>query len=155
MRYQIVILILLFSALVSADDDITLFDSYGNATAYIAADDELTVYMWTGKPVAYLASDTSGGFYIYGFNGRHLGWLVDGIVRDHQGDSVCAQRESMGSTDSGSFADLNNPEAEAFKDMKGIKPMKDIQEYAPFRPSFSFIWSETSCKLFFYQGVND
>lgn len=42
------------------DDEISLFDSTGTATAYIA--EELTIYLWSGKPVAYLDTDDAGGF---------------------------------------------------------------------------------------------
>jgi hypothetical protein len=37
-----------------AGDEISLFDSKGNAKAYIA--ENLTIYLWDGNPVAYLHS---------------------------------------------------------------------------------------------------
>ena len=52
-------------------DEISLFNSEGKPVAYIA--EELTIYLWSGKPVAYLDEDSSGGFHVYGFNGKHLG----------------------------------------------------------------------------------
>src|SRR5712691_954357 len=86
--------VILFVALVFArpalgsDDEISLFDPSGKATAYIA--EELTIYLWSGKPVAYLSEDAAGGFHIYGFNGKHLGWFIGGVVRDHKGKAVGA-----------------------------------------------------------------
>ena len=82
----ILVIVAASSALASHEDEITLYDQYGSPTAYIAED--LTVYLWSGKPVAYLTQDSRGGFHIYGFNGKHLGSLVKGIVRDHNGDAV-------------------------------------------------------------------
>ena len=48
----------------------TLFDSGGKPIAYIDHADEATIYSFAGKPLAYL-----GGDNIFGFNGKHLGWL--------------------------------------------------------------------------------
>jgi hypothetical protein len=75
-------------SMTSKAEEITLFNSEGEAIAYIDADDDdLTIYLWNGTPVAYL--DPSGDAYnIYGFNGKHLGWFEDGIVRDHEGYGV-------------------------------------------------------------------
>src|ERR1700730_3394001 len=81
-----------------ADDEITLFDGRGRASAYIAPDDEGTIYLWRGKPVAYLDADSAIGFQIGGFNGKHLGWFVDGIVRAHDGNAPCAVKERLRST---------------------------------------------------------
>ncbi len=67
-----------FTSSASADEEVTLFNSAGKADAYIAIDDELTIYLWSGKPVAYLENDTEGGYHVYGFNGKHLGWFVKG-----------------------------------------------------------------------------
>jgi len=44
--------------------------------AYIA-DDRETIYLWDGHAVAYLYEDK-----VYGCNGKHLGWFVDGIIYD-------------------------------------------------------------------------
>ncbi|MBN2123050.1 MAG: hypothetical protein JW821_02045 [Deltaproteobacteria bacterium] len=64
--------------------DTTLFDKSGEAIAYIASDYRGTIYLWEGEPVAYLHEET----HVYGFNGRHLGWFVDGILYDHAGQRV-------------------------------------------------------------------
>ena len=53
--------------------EISLYDSVGEAVAYIDSDDELNIYLWRGKPVAYLEHIS-----LYGFNGKHLGWFKDG-----------------------------------------------------------------------------
>ncbi|MFA5689089.1 MAG: 4-fold beta flower protein [Kiritimatiellales bacterium] len=85
-----------FICLAFDSDEISLFDSKGTATAYIA--EELTIYFWSGKPVAYLCKDSAGGFHVYGFNGKHLGWFVKGIIRDHQGKAVGATKDAIAYT---------------------------------------------------------
>ena len=50
--------------------------------------EELTIYMWSGEPVAYLMNDSAGGYHVYGFNGKHLGWFVGSVVRNHRGDAA-------------------------------------------------------------------
>ena len=100
-----IILVLAMSAALSTvakanDEEITLFNSKGKAVAYLAVNDEMTVYLWSGKPVAYLEPDQGAkGFHIYGFNGKHLGWFIEGVVRDHDGDAACAVKERLKSTE--------------------------------------------------------
>ncbi|MDX2268663.1 MAG: hypothetical protein NW208_11195 [Bryobacter sp.] len=105
----------------------------------------MTIYLWNGKPVAYLDSDKrNGGFSVYGFNGKHLGWLVQGIVRDHEGDAACAIKERMKSTD-----------FEPFKSFKEFKPFKAFKEFAPPRPTFSKSFGSTTCSLLLAEGAED
>jgi hypothetical protein len=78
----VLISLLMFSFAVKCaaqEEETALFNSDGSPVAYIALEnDDLTIYMWSGKPVAYLESSSGGGFSIYGFNGKHLGWFVKG-----------------------------------------------------------------------------
>ncbi len=70
--------------------EISLFNSNGSPVAYVDTDDDdLTIYLWSGKPVAYISGDN-----IYGFNGKHLGWWVKGIIRDHDGDAVGCTKDA-------------------------------------------------------------
>lgn len=140
-RFSLVVALISCSIVAFADDEVTLFDGRGKAKAYIALSDEMTIYLWSGKPVAYLDRDSSGGFHVYGFNGKHLGWLVGGIVRDHEGNAACARKERLRST-----------EFEPFKSFKEFKPFKSFKEFAPFRPSFSRSWSDTPCHLVLAEG---
>ena len=127
----------------AAEDEISLFNSKGNAVAYIAMDDEMTIYIWDGKSVAYLESDTGDkGFHIYGFNGKHLGWFVDGVVRNHDGDAACAVKERMNST-----------ESEPYKAYKQYKPYKAYTQYAPYRPAFSKVFGDVTCSVFLMEGA--
>ena len=122
-------------------DETTLFDSRGRSAAYIAED--FTIYLWSGKAVAYLYPDASrDGSHIYGFNGKHLGWFVRGIARDHEGDGACGIKEVFSQT-----------EIEPIKSIKEISPIKSIREIPPIRPIFSRSWSATSCRVFLFEGL--
>ena len=142
MRRLILILLISCSVLAHADDEVSLFSGSGDAVAYIALSDELTIYLWSGKPVAYLSEDSSGGYHVYGFNGKHLGWFVGGIIRDHKGDAACALKEAMNSTN-----------FEPFKAFKQFKPFKAFKEFAPFRPSFSNSFGQIPCQFLLASGA--
>jgi hypothetical protein len=126
-------------------EEISLFNSSGKPVAYIdTKDDDLTIYLWDGKPVAYLSSSNSE-FHIYGFNGKHLGWFIDGIVRDHQGNAVGSTKD----------ATSMYKEYEPYKSYKQYKPYKSYKEYAPYKPYLSNSWSSTTLRLFLMQGANN
>ncbi len=133
--------VLAFTSHARANDDITFFDGQGNASAYIALNEKLTIYLWNGKPTAYLESDSAGGFHVYGFNGKHLGWFVAGVAHDHEGNAACAVKNRLQTT-----------QFEPFKDFKEFKPFKAFKEFAPFRPFFSTSWGDTPCRLFLAEG---
>lgn len=143
MRSSILLLVFLYPNLTLANEDaISLFSGEGEAIAYIALSDELTVYLWSGKPVAYLTEDSSGGYHIYGFNGKHLGWFVGGVIRDHKGDAACAVKEVMQAT-----------QIEPFKAFKVFKPFKAFKEFPPFRPGFSNLFGQIPCNFFLALGA--
>lgn len=62
----------------------TLFDKKGNAVAYIAPDYRETIYLWEGRPAAYLFEQ----LHIFGINGRHLAWFINGIVFNTYGERI-------------------------------------------------------------------
>ncbi len=62
----------------------TLFDKNGEAVAYIRDDYHETVYMWDGYSVAYLYNDQ----HVYGINGRHLGWFINEVIYNDQGERI-------------------------------------------------------------------
>jgi len=125
---------------VVADDDIDLFDGRRQAVAYIASDADLTIYLWSGKPVAYFLE----GEDIYGFNGKHLGWFLHGVVYDPDGHIVAAVPEAF-----------KSPVAPPpFKAFKQFRPFKAFKEFKPFRPFLSKTWSSMLAKVFFLQGAS-
>ncbi len=92
-----IILIVIFSLLTLirvVAEEITLFDKKGEPIAYIDEKDDFTIYLWDGTPVAYLLQKGKSSnlkkdnFSVYGFNGKHLGWLVEGIIRDLEGNAT-------------------------------------------------------------------
>jgi len=123
--------------------EISLFDADGDPIAYIADDDDMTIYMWSGTPVAYLVSDRGDAFHIYGFNGKHLGWLEKGIVRDHEGYAV------------GFVKGATNiyTKYEPYKSYKQYKPYKAYKEYAPYKPYYKSQFSNTYLSLFLKRGA--
>ena len=136
--------LLLFIPSVCLSQEISLFNSDGDAVAYIDTDDEdNTIYLWNGTPVAYLSPE-SNYYNIYGFNGNHLGWFEDGIVRDEDGDAVGFQKGAV----SGVYTNY-----EPYKSYKKYKPYKSYKKYAPFKPYFSNSFSNESFVLFLKRGL--
>ncbi len=124
-------------SLKAEQNEITLFDSRGRAVAYITLDDEATIYLWEGEPVAYLKR-TSDDLHIYNFDGRHLGWLVRGVVMDHDGNGVGFVQGALSTA----------TEFEPFKGFKQFKPFKGFEEFPPFRPLPSGYWSRVPLAMF-------
>lgn len=101
---------------------VTLFNATGAAIAYVDFDDDATIYSFAGEPLAYLRED-----HVYGFNGKHLGWFDQGILRDHSGSAAGFSKDK-----SPVFTQF-----EPFKGFKQFKPFKGFQEFAPFKPFVS------------------
>ena len=144
MSMKKLILLLLFIPSVCLTQEISLFNSDGDAVAYIDTDDEdNTIYLWNGTPVAYLSPE-SNYYNIYGFNGNHIGWFEDGIVRDEDGDAVGFQKGAV----SGVYTNY-----EPYKSYKKYKPYKSFKSFAPFKPYFSNSFSNESFVLFLKRGL--
>lgn len=125
------------STLVEAQE-ITLFDSEGTPVAYIETEEELTIFLWNGSPSAYLDGDS-----IYGFNGKHLGWFSEGVIRDHDGYGVGFIEGAVSK-----FTKF-----EPFKSFKKFKPFRNFQEFKPIKPLFSNRWSSMPLDLFLLRGT--
>lgn len=109
---------------VALGEEVTLLNQRGATVAYIDRSDDGTIYLWSGIPTAYL-----NGTSIYGFNGRHLGWFADGIVRDSGGRRAGYIEEALavyGGT----------PLHLAEKGPKGPKPVPLPEEPAPPKPVY-------------------
>jgi len=120
--------------------DLTFYDSRGKAVAYIDEEDDenSTFYLWDGRPVAYLDDDS-----VFGFNGKHLGWIKGSAIYDHDGNMVAALAEAF----NGSVS------VAPTKSFKQFKPFKGFKEFKPFKPFFNLSWSETPARVFFLRGV--
>ena len=126
-------------------EELTIFDANGDATAYIVTDKDLTIYDWGGVPDGYLKSSSQDEreFSIYGFNGKHLGWLASGIVRDHDGRAVGFLKGAL----SGIMTKL-----EPLKGLKQLTPLRSLEELEPLQPLWSQEFSSTPLSLFLASG---
>lgn len=143
MKKIFLFLLLITSACTALAEEISLFNSRGEPVAYIDTDDEdCTIYMWNGYPVAYLTTTSDDDFSIYGFNGKHLGWYADGIVRDHQGYAVGFAKGAIS----------KYTQYESYKSYKQYKPYKSYKQYAPYKPYYKSTFSNESLSLFLKRG---
>jgi|AntRauTorckE5430_2_1112549.scaffolds.fasta_scaffold02074_9 hypothetical protein len=142
MRKHLTILIfLLIVSLQVYAQEITLFDSNGNARAYIDYNDDATIYLWNGKPVAFLEND-GNDMCVFGFNGNFLGWYEDGVIYNDDGDAVGARN--------GATNMITN--IEPIKSIQEISPIRPITPITPISPIFSNSWSSENLTEFFYKG---
>ena len=118
-----------------------LLSARGSAQAYLAEDN--IIYFYDGNAVAYLES-ANDNYHIYGFNGKHLGWLKSGTVYDNEGHLV------GGLSSSNSMAIVIEP----FKGMKRITPFKRMKDIAPTPPWFSSTSSSISLEALLKAGIN-
>ena len=122
------------------DNEISLLDVSGEAVVYIVLDDEFAIYTWDGHAVAYLEGSVSDFnsmriMDVYGWNGNHLGWFVDGFVMNHTGDASCSIRERHPSPE----------DWEYLKYIKDYKYQKSVQNIEPEKPVFSGSFGEIDC----------
>lgn len=151
-KFFILALFSFFLAAIAKSEDIALFDRHGEAVAYIATDKEMTIYLWDGEPVAYLVNtETSENpksdlFSIYGFNGKFLGRLKGGILRD-KNDNVTGFIRGV----------INIATSKLQK--KGSKskiPNRYMKEIAPMEPIvFSMGWAGISLYNFLEMGIGN
>jgi len=110
----------------------TLYDRSGQPTAYIADDNE-TIYLWDGRAVAYLYDDK-----VYGFNGQHLGWFIDGIIYDEHGLKI-------------GFVSSKCPSVKRVspvKSVKHVKSAKHVRSVPRIRPVLKISSSDEDFKAF-------
>lgn len=139
----VALILLLVSAEASANET-TLFDSQGNATAYFVQR-SLTIFLWNGTPVAYLQPKSWGADYaVYGFNGDHLGWLDDGVVRDHDGYAVGFVKGAVTNV---------LTRIEPIKRLKRLEPLRGLRRLEPLQPLFRNSFSRVPLEDFLLRGA--
>jgi hypothetical protein len=131
-----------FSASSAQGVELSLFDGGGEAHAYVSMEDDYTIYLWDGRPVAYMSMRGSRPTNVYGFNGKHLGWFIDGAIYDRAGMVMCAFQTRMGSVG-----------FEPFKGLKELIPLKSLEELEPLQPLLTDQWSDMPCKMALYLGA--
>jgi hypothetical protein len=123
--------------------EISLFEGNGKPVAYIDTTEDLTIYLWNGRPVAYLEKSGSD-IEIYGFNGKHLGWLSDGVLFTHDGKAACATEKALATV----------AQIEPIKPIEQISPIRSIQQLEPIQPVLSNSFGDVSCVDFLSAGRN-
>lgn len=123
---------------------IPLFDRSGTPVAYIDTKDDSTIYMWNGYPVAYLY--TSGAdCHVYGFNGKHLGWLKNGIIYNHEGRIAGFVKDAI---------DLFT-RPEPYKPIKKSSPTKLYKDIVPYKPYFRYAFAQEPLSTFLQAGIDN
>jgi hypothetical protein len=100
-------------------------------------DSDMTIHMWDGEPVAYLVVQ-NGIHHVYGFDGSHLGWFEDGVVRGRTGDIVGFIKGAV---------DIET-EIEPLKGLKALRPLRSLPEFPQLKPMCTDRWSVVPLSLF-------
>lgn len=140
-RFLSVLLAAAFSTGAASAEEITLYDSEGNAAAWIDTSRGNIICLWSGEPEAYLRKDGNIPD-IYGFNGRHLGWFEKGIVRDHEGLMAGFTKGSL----------MRHTGQEHYRPPRRQKPFRAQPEFSPRRPFYRNGISELPLASFLMQG---
>jgi hypothetical protein len=135
-----ILTMVLFVTIANAQE-VSLYDSEGEAIAYIDFSEDATVYMWDGTPVAFLEKDRSD-VCVFGFNGNFMGWYEDGIIYDKKGYAVGAKKGATNMI----------TKIERIKGIQRITPIRPITPITPIQPIFKSSWSSTSLSEFLYFG---
>ncbi len=114
----------------------TLYNKHGKPVAYLG-DDGQTVYLWDGHSVAYLHEDM-----VYGWNGKPLGWFVNGTIFDIYG-LRCGFIKSKSPIET---------ELEPVKPSKHLKPRKNERQPAIMKPTMCYGYSGKSLEELLAEG---
>ena len=120
---------------------ISLYDSDGNAIAYIDYEKDATIFMWNGTPIAFVEVDGKE-LCVFGFNGNFLGWYEDGIMYDKQGYAVGFRKGAINMI----------TKIERIKGIQKIVPIRPITPITPIQPIWKNHWSNTSLTEILFYG---
>jgi hypothetical protein len=121
--------------------EVSLYDSDGEAIAYIDYDEDATIFMWDGTPVAFIEKDDDD-LCVFGFNGSFLGWYDNGIIYDKNGYAAGARKGAVNMV----------TKIERIKGIQKITPIRPITPITPIQPIFKSHWSNISLTEFLYFG---
>jgi hypothetical protein len=127
------------------DGEPLFYDAAGNPIAYLAPGDDGTIYLWNGTPAAYIAED-SGTMTVFGFNGKHLGWYIDGLLVDTKG--------FLAGFHKGTISTILVRRPDTLKGAKGIRPVKSLRMQPPHLPDLRRFFGDISLADFLAQGVD-
>ncbi|RZJ81570.1 MAG: hypothetical protein EOO20_25080 [Chryseobacterium sp.] len=86
-----------------------------------------TLFDYSGKPKFYFKYESQKTVHIYDFTGVHVGWLFEGIIRDHNGRILASQ--------AGRIANITYA-IEPIKPVQQIVPIKGVAQIPPIQPVF-------------------
>lgn len=141
MKTLIIGIFILFGLSTVNAQQISLYDSEGEARAYIDFDKNGTIYMWDGTPVAFINND-GRDLCVIGFNGKFLGWYIEGIIYDKKGYAVGARKGAVNII----------TKIEKIKGIQRITPIRPIVPISPIKPILGNNWSNTSLTEFLFYG---
>lgn len=114
-----------------------LYDGSGHPAAYIAQDGA-SIFTWAGTAVCHLRDDR-----LFGWNGKHLGWMVDGIVYDLDGRRVGYTRSRVPVV----------PSVPSVKSVRSVPSVKSVPEVPRIRPALSTARSSHDLEDFLQAGT--
>ena len=107
-----------------------IFDQYGNPTLILHKNGRLVSF--NGQSIGFLDGDS-----VYDYNGRHRGWLKEGVLRDHDGSCVGFTREARKS-----FVPIFPiTKIVPIASIVAIEPIRPIKSIKPIRPIKKLSWS--------------
>lgn len=110
---------------------LNFYDWDGNPFAY--SDDDENIFTYGGKPIAYVSEDS-----IYSFEGKHIGYFTDGLIRDANGNALLFSDDAT----AGPLRPLKK--LRPLKGLRELMPLKSLREIKPLRPLNTFNWSPHS-----------
>jgi hypothetical protein len=118
--------------------ELAFFDSRGDVVAYKDDDDDV-IFLWSGEPVAILDDES-----VFAFTGHHLGWFMDGWIRDHGGACVYF-------TDDATGGPVRPPRmARPARGARTARPARGARQMRPMRPMRSLAWSNLAVGSAFF-----
>lgn len=110
----------------------------GSAVSY--SPDGVHLYLWNGTPAGYVANDR-----VYGFNGRLLGWFVNGWLYDRHNKPALFSRAATG----GPVKPARS--VRPVKSVRSVRPVKSVKQSPHARPARSLSWSNVADERYFEQ----
>jgi hypothetical protein len=112
------------------------YDRSGHPSVY--SEDGVHLFTFSGSAVGYIEKDS-----VYAYNGRHLGWIEDGWIRDHAGEGVFFTDDATG----GPEKSVRSPVP--LRKVKHVKPKKEVRQLRPVKAQKTRTWSRALGEAFF------
>ncbi|MGE5041331.1 MAG: 4-fold beta flower protein [Candidatus Levyibacteriota bacterium] len=115
-----------------------IYNRYGHPMFRLFGNGRIVTFQ--GKSAGFIKGDS-----LYNYEGKHVGWYSDGLIRDHQGLVVgFGQRVTDGIKPFLPFKQFK-----PFPSPLEFEPFRPFTEFEPFRPFKSFYWSDIELESLF------